>query len=51
MTTLCGDMGITIIAEGIETDGERDVVVGLGCHFLQGYRFARPGAPFPTPRF
>jgi EAL domain-containing protein (putative c-di-GMP-specific phosphodiesterase class I) len=51
MTALCKDMGTTIIAEGIETDGERDVVVSLGCRFLQGYRFARPGAPFPAPRF
>jgi EAL domain-containing protein (putative c-di-GMP-specific phosphodiesterase class I) len=51
MTALCKDMGTTIIAEGIETDGERDVVVSLGCRFLQGYRFARPGAPFPAPNF
>ena len=51
MTALCKDMGTTIIAEGIETDGERDVVVALGCRFLQGYRFARPGAPFPVPKF
>lgn len=51
MTALCTDMGTSIIAEGIETDGERDVVVSLGCRFLQGYRFARPGSPFPEPRF
>ena len=42
--------GIVVVAEGIETVDERDTLVDLGCDLLQGYLFARPGPPFPTPR-
>ncbi|HEX4339091.1 MAG TPA: EAL domain-containing response regulator [Polyangiaceae bacterium] len=47
MTALCNDMGITVIAEGIETIAERDCLLGLGCRLLQGYLIARPGKAFP----
>jgi EAL domain-containing protein (putative c-di-GMP-specific phosphodiesterase class I) len=47
MTSLCKDMGITVIAEGIETTAERDAVLALGCELLQGYLIARPGPAFP----
>jgi EAL domain-containing protein (putative c-di-GMP-specific phosphodiesterase class I) len=43
MTALCSDMGIAVVAEGIELVEERDVIVELGCQLLQGYLFARPG--------
>jgi len=45
---LCHDLDIQIIAEGIETEAERDTVVRLGGDLCQGYLFARPGRPFPT---
>ncbi len=48
MTSLCKDLSIVTVAEGIETPEERDTVVLLGCDLLQGYLFARPGRPFPT---
>lgn len=38
--------GMQVVAEGIETTEERDVVRGLGCHLLQGYLFSRPAPPF-----
>jgi EAL domain-containing protein (putative c-di-GMP-specific phosphodiesterase class I) len=47
MAALCRDMGIIVVAEGIETSEERDCILELGCDLLQGYRFARPGRPFP----
>jgi EAL domain-containing protein (putative c-di-GMP-specific phosphodiesterase class I) len=47
MTGLCKDMGMMVVAEGIETVEERDQLVELGCDLLQGYLFARPGQPFP----
>ncbi|HEY3594952.1 MAG TPA: EAL domain-containing response regulator [Polyangiaceae bacterium] len=47
MVGLCKDMGLLIVAEGIETAPERDTLVSLGCDLLQGYLFARPGPPFP----
>lgn len=45
MTTLCEELGVLVIAEGVETPEERDVLVGLGCDLLQGFLFARPGLP------
>jgi EAL domain-containing protein (putative c-di-GMP-specific phosphodiesterase class I) len=35
-------MGVTVIAEGIETEGEADTLAALGVRYLQGYWFARP---------
>ena len=43
MSALCRDLGMQVVAEGIETSAERDVVVELGCEFLQGYLIGRPG--------
>ncbi len=48
MTTLCKDMGLLVVAEGIETPAEKDTLIGLGCDLLQGFLFARPGPPFPV---
>ena len=39
---LCADEGAEIVAEGIETDGERRTVVDIGCGLLQGYLLGRP---------
>jgi EAL domain-containing protein (putative c-di-GMP-specific phosphodiesterase class I)/CheY-like chemotaxis protein len=49
MTRLCGDLGILVVGEGVETPAERDLLVALGCDLLQGYHFAKPGPPFPIP--
>jgi EAL domain-containing protein (putative c-di-GMP-specific phosphodiesterase class I) len=43
MVNLCHEMGKLIIAEGVEEAAERDALVALGCDFLQGYFFAKPG--------
>jgi len=43
---LCNEMGILVVAEGIERDEDRRVLVELGCDLLQGYLFGRP-APLP----
>jgi EAL domain-containing protein (putative c-di-GMP-specific phosphodiesterase class I) len=47
MTALCKDLGMTVVAEGIETIQERDLLVELGCDLLQGYLLGRPERPFP----
>jgi EAL domain-containing protein (putative c-di-GMP-specific phosphodiesterase class I) len=47
MTALCRDMGMDVVAEGIEVPEERDALVELGCNHLQGYLFGRPDRPFP----
>lgn len=36
------DMGIEVIAEGIETRGERDFLLDAGIYLMQGYWFAKP---------
>ena len=47
MVTLCKELEIQVVAEGVETLDERDAILALGCDILQGYFFARPGPPFP----
>jgi EAL domain-containing protein (putative c-di-GMP-specific phosphodiesterase class I) len=42
MTALCRELGASVVAEGIETDEERETVVALGCDFLQGFLLGRP---------
>ena len=48
ITELCRDLGILVVAEGIETLGERDVLLEIGCDLFQGYLFGRPAAPRPS---
>ncbi len=35
-------LAIKTIAEGVETQAEKDCLQELGCHFYQGYYFAKP---------
>jgi EAL domain-containing protein (putative c-di-GMP-specific phosphodiesterase class I)/CheY-like chemotaxis protein len=49
MTSLCGELYKDVIAEGVETEGERNTLVELGCDLLQGYFFARPARSFEKP--
>jgi EAL domain-containing protein (putative c-di-GMP-specific phosphodiesterase class I) len=46
--TLCRELGAQVIAEGIESIEECRALEALGCGLLQGYFFARPGAPYPN---
>jgi EAL domain-containing protein (putative c-di-GMP-specific phosphodiesterase class I) len=39
---LCNELGILVVAEGIESDDDRRVLVDLGCDLLQGYLLGRP---------
>lgn len=51
MVQLCEKLNISVIAEGIETIAERDVLMALGCHLLQGYYFGRPQRGFALPTY
>jgi diguanylate cyclase (GGDEF)-like protein len=54
--------GMSVVAEGIETEDQRRVLLELGCSLGQGYLFAKPmradqasallasGSPVPVPR-
>ncbi|MBB4844638.1 diguanylate cyclase (GGDEF)-like protein [Paucibacter oligotrophus] len=35
-------LGLNVVAEGVETEAQRDILVGLSCNELQGYLFAKP---------
>jgi EAL domain-containing protein (putative c-di-GMP-specific phosphodiesterase class I) len=35
-------LGMDVVAEGVESRAQRDVLVGLGCRRAQGYLFSRP---------
>jgi EAL domain-containing protein (putative c-di-GMP-specific phosphodiesterase class I) len=35
-------MKLQVIAEGVETVGQRDFLASLGCHSFQGYLFSHP---------
>jgi EAL domain-containing protein (putative c-di-GMP-specific phosphodiesterase class I) len=43
LSQLCGEMGMTIVVEGVETMAERNTLTELGCDLLQGHLFGMPG--------
>lgn len=48
MVNLCQELGMAVIAEGIETVEERDTLQSLGCDLMQGFLFALPERGFQT---
>ncbi len=42
VVALASALDVKVIAEGVETEGERIALAGNGCQFFQGYLFARP---------
>ena len=41
-TALCRELGVSVVAEGVETAGERDFLADIGITLMQGYFFGRP---------
>jgi EAL domain-containing protein (putative c-di-GMP-specific phosphodiesterase class I) len=41
------DLGVQIVAEGIETEAEKDRLIAAGCHLQQGFLLGRP-KPLPA---
>lgn len=50
VVTLAHSMGLNVIAEGVETEAQRNRLATLGCYTYQGYLFGRPApAEMLTP--
>ena len=45
IATLGATLGLDVVAEGVERPGQAEALRVAGCHFGQGYVFARPAPP------
>ena len=39
---ICGTYGMDCVAEGVETAGQRDILLDMGCNYAQGYFYDMP---------
>ncbi|HJW24959.1 MAG TPA: EAL domain-containing protein [Rhodocyclaceae bacterium] len=42
VVTLARRLGLSVVAEGVETEAQHHFLAGLGCDLLQGFLFSRP---------
>ena len=42
IASLGRDLGLHVVAEGVETEEQRDALRELGCHYAQGFLYSRP---------
>ena len=38
-------IGLTVVAEGVEREAQRDTLLAMGCDYFQGFLFDSPGMP------
>ena len=49
VTGIADALGLGVVAEGVETKAQLDVVTALGCGYAQGFYFSRPLEPAQVP--
>jgi EAL domain-containing protein (putative c-di-GMP-specific phosphodiesterase class I) len=42
ITRMCEELNVTVLAEGVETTNERDILLNFGINLFQGYLFCKP---------
>ncbi len=42
VTAMAHELGLEVVAEGVETETQRDETIAIGCDYTQGYLHARP---------
>lgn len=45
---LCKTMGLKVVAEGVESKAEEEILIDEGCDYVQGFRYS---APIPDAKF
>jgi EAL domain-containing protein (putative c-di-GMP-specific phosphodiesterase class I) len=54
LVELSRDLGLQVIAEGVETQEQADLLTEIGCPLVQGYLFGLPASAqecgLPAPR-
>jgi EAL domain-containing protein (putative c-di-GMP-specific phosphodiesterase class I) len=48
---LARSLGLGVVAEGVETEGQREFLLANGCGALQGYLLCQPLAADDVPGF
>ena len=42
IVAMASSLGLDVVAEGVETEAQREFLLALGCNLMQGYRFDPP---------
>ncbi len=42
ITSMAHDLGIKVVAEGVETEGQLEYLKSIGCDIIQGYIYSKP---------
>lgn len=48
---MANELGIAVVAEGVETKVQADILRSQGCHYLQGFLFSKPMSEEETLRY